>query len=562
MIYITKRRAFCLFSIFPALLHPFSALTTLLLHSLSSMKILSAGILSLKTRVIVSGAQLTSLTAAVHLALSAGAMAQQLTVNGPVVIDDQSAAPLLYLKGLPASGNPPGTVGASISYVDGAQGVVISRVNRQQAQWNWTVAPVSGTTDRLQMRLDNNNILTLNNPALGTGIVLDPATAGGITINGNKVLTQGDVAIASGGNLNLKAGGKYLANGEVLLSTVTGKRSVFLGGAGNTITTGECNFFGGSFAGQANTTGGANTFIGNMAGYANTTGYINTFIGNMAGHDNTTGIGNNFIGASVGYSNTTGSYNIMMGTEVGLSNTTGSYNTMFGTSAGRSNTIGSNNFFVGSNAGYWNTSGSKNIFLSGYGAGANNTTGYDNVFMSNGSGGGNTTGSFNLFIGNSSGALNNTGFYNIYLGAFADDLGGGNNSNQLIVGGHNSYYNNGFISRGYFGNGKVAAAPKDFTFNATGGYGANIAGANLTVAGGQGTGTGAGGNVILSTAPAGAVSASTSNALVERVRVDSTGKVGIGTAAPQAMLHVAGGAKFDGPILTSGPAGDIPMFQP
>src|SRR5690606_24631549 len=101
-------------------------------------------------------------------------------------------------------------------------------------------------------------------------------------------------------------------------------------------------------------------------------------------------------------------------------------------------------------------------------------------------------------------------------------------SNQLVVGGVGAYG----ITRGYFGNGVTAASPQGFTLNATGGSGTDIQGASLTLAGGRGTGTGAGGDIIFSTAAAGEATGSGQNALVERLRVTSAGNVGIGTANP------------------------------
>jgi hypothetical protein len=67
----------------------------------------------------------------------------------------------------------------------------------------------------------------------------------------------------------------------------------------------------------------------------------------------------------------------------------------------------------------------------------------------------------------------------------------------------------------------------------------NTAGANLSINGSQGTGTGAGGSLLLRTAPAGS-SGTTQNALVTALAITSAGNVGIGTTAPGAKLHVAG----------------------
>jgi len=82
------------------------------------------------------------------------------------------------------------------------------------------------------------------------------------------------------------------------------------------------------------------------------------------------------------------------------------------------------------------------------------------------------------------------------------------NANTLVVGS-----DTGIISRAFFGNGEIASVPQGFTLNATGGFGTNITGAGLALAGGRGTGTGVGGNITFQYAPAGS-SGSSLNALV------------------------------------------------
>lgn len=79
----------------------------------------------------------------------------------------------------------------------------------------------------------------------------------------------------------------------------------------------------------------------------------------------------------------------------------------------------------------------------------------------------------------------------------------------------------------YLGNGVQNSPGASARVNASGGVGSNTAGGDLKLAGGRGTGTAAGGSVILQTAPAGS-SGSTLNALVDRVRVTPEGNVGIG----------------------------------
>ena len=75
----------------------------------------------------------------------------------------------------------------------------------------------------------------------------------------------------------------------------------------------------------------------------------------------------------------------------------------------------------------------------------------------------------------------------------------------------------------------------------------NTAGANLSINGSQGTGTGAGGALLLRTAPAGS-SGTTQNALVTAVAITSAGNVGIGTTAPTTPLTIqanSGGSAFN-----------------
>jgi len=98
----------------------------------------------------------------------------------------------------------------------------------------------------------------------------------------------------------------------------------------------------------------------------------------------------------------------------------------------------------------------------------------------------------------------------------------------------------------YLGNGVTNAAPTNNSLAGTGGSGTDIAGGDLFVSGGRGTGTGVGGDVIIHTAPAGS-SGTSLNALVARVTADGPGNVVIGPAAvatnaTDGFLYVPSGA--------------------
>jgi hypothetical protein len=67
----------------------------------------------------------------------------------------------------------------------------------------------------------------------------------------------------------------------------------------------------------------------------------------------------------------------------------------------------------------------------------------------------------------------------------------------------------------------------------------NTAGANFTINGSQGTGTGAGGALVFQTAPAGSTGTA-QNALSEAMRITSAGYVGIGTTSPTNILSLGG----------------------
>ena len=123
---------------------------------------------------------------------------------------------------------------------------------------------------------------------------------------------------------------------------------------------------------------------------------------------------NLFAGISTGHSNT-GGYNSFFGTDAGNANTSGNGNSFFGAEAGDSNTDGSYNSFFGNRAGIFNTSGTQNSFV-GSDAGFNNSLGNRNSFFGFGAGSANTIGSSNSFIGSGAGSAVTIGSNNTFIG--------------------------------------------------------------------------------------------------------------------------------------------------
>lgn len=93
---------------------------------------------------------------------------------------------------------------------------------------------------------------------------------------------------------------------------------------------------------------------------------------------------------------------------------------------------------------------------------------------------------------------------------------------QLVIGTDASAA--GRITDVWIGGGRVSATPTGVTYRGTGGSGTDIVGANVAIAGGISTGTGAGGNVQVQTAPTLQTTGTTANTLVDRQITVAAGK--------------------------------------
>lgn len=281
------------------------------------------------------------------------------------------------------------------------------------------------------------------------------------------------------------------------------------------------NFFLGYQSGNYTLTGatGRNIGIGSNTLDSLTTGITNNAIGFNAGTNITIGQSNNLFGGSAGQNLSTGTNNTGVGQAVlygggGVGTNTGSYNVA-----------------VGDIAMYQITDGLRNAGL-GYAALENVTSGDDNVGLGYAAGNDVGTGSRGTYLGawsdNDTGVADVSDVIAIGYGAIARA------DHQMVVGSDSSYINDI-----YFGQGVKSAAPNDVTINATGGFGTDIAGADLLIAGGKGTGSAVGGDVIFTTANTGSTG-TTLQSLTEKMRLTYAGRLGLGTTTPDSEFEISG----------------------
>lgn len=138
------------------------------------------------------------------------------------------------------------------------------------------------------------------------------------------------------------------------------------------------------------------------------------------------GPSNVIFGTGAGVSVTNAVQSVFVGVNAGASNTSAINNTFVGYSAGSTDTIGSENTLIGSKAGP-STSGFGNTFV-GYTAGFANASGYQNTYIGDGACG-SATGVNNTCVGNGTGGGNTTGSYNTFLG---EHTGTGNNGSGNV----------------------------------------------------------------------------------------------------------------------------------
>ena len=277
--------------------------------------------------------------------------------------------------------------------------------------------------------------------------------------------------------------------------------------AGNTTLTGTGNTVLGAGSGVGITNGTDNTIVGNGSGTSIANGTGNIIVGKGSGTGLVDGGGNVLLTASNCNNLVSGFSNVVIGQSGGLI-TNGSDSVLIGRAGNGMGNV-SAVIAIGKNA-LASTSVANNLVaigtqaLNAYtGAGENNVAiGKSALLLS--------TNGTNVAIGGLAGATIVSGSANVFVGSAAGDSTAAGANSRFVSGSVASP-----IAQVFIGNGETAATPQAINYNATGGSGANVAGASLTLSGGAGTGTGAGGAVRMATAKAGSAG-STANALVNR----------------------------------------------
>ena len=283
---------------------------------------------------------------------------------------------------------------------------------------------------------------------------------------------------------------------------------------------------------------GTSLFLSNLASSTN------TFVGALAGQTATTGSERS---VAVGYGALQNHAGNAANTAVGylsLNACTTTRNTAFGINSGLALTSGNAVTAIGDGAlSQMTTEGEATAlgFLAGFGV----TAGLGTVFLGSRAG----------YAGDQLAGVQ----YSIAIGYGATTTA----NNQLVIGNQGS---GSQITDFAIGWGAIVATgfQADVTTtirptNIASGVSNQANGYHICIAGGMGTGTGVGSNIYFKTSPAGA-SGSGQNALVERMRIDSAGSLGIGVTVPTAFVHIKAGTTAAAQIcLNAGVAPSAPV---
>jgi len=408
------------------------------------------------------------------------------------------------------------------------------------------------------------NVLSLNtaNDIVGVGIsVLNANTTGTqnigigyVTLNANTTGNYNTAVGVTALRFNTTGSNNIAIGQDALQANTTASNNTAVGYlAGYSNTTGGNNVaIGGSdgagnSALKTNTTGGQNTAVGNGALGLNTTASNSTAVGYQSLRSNTTGAENSAFGQGALENNTTGNYNVAVGKSALALNTTASNNTAVGYQAGYTNVTGTSNTFLGYQAGY-STTNASNTHL-GFQAGYAATTGTNNLTAGSFAGYSLTTGTGNTFVGGSfnfgSGYYVTTGSKNTILGSYNGNQGGldiRTASNYIVLSDGDGNPRQVIDGSGNVGIGTTTPRAK-FEVNGVGSFADGTAAAPTITFGNELT-------VGLFRANNATLAFTTGSA--ERMRIDSSGNLGIGTSSPTSKLHLSSSASTAQTITSVG----------
>ena len=421
---------------------------------------------------------------------------------------------------------------ANLAIIDSSAGV-------KAATQTWTGANTFTSTSNIYYGNGNNISFTA------------PISATQYNINGSTALyqTDGTGETSVGFGAGISPAGTFV--GYHAGNSAVGNYNTAIGYyAGALLTTGINNTYVGAYSGESGNTGSANTYVGAYSGESGNTGSANTLVGYSIGSTNFSS--STVVGSEAGYSLQGGNANTLIGWRAGYSITTGTGNVIIGFNAAAP-AAGTNNYVNIANLIYGDIPTSSVTIKGPLGVGSLTVTGNGSFGGSAFSVGGSTlvvdTGRIGIggLVSRPSGdfspvsILNSTPTANgmLKLQMHNVDYSGGDtaivNSNYLQIGGRDYLVGlNNLIGFGYQPSNNttpyLSAAYMGFTHTEDSGGHSN-------------------GDLIFLTRPLGSVASVIPS---ERLRIMSSGNVGINTTSPDQLLTVAGNISQTGVIISSG----------
>lgn len=306
------------------------------------------------------------------------------------------------------------------------------------------------------------------------------------------------------------------------------------------------NVAAGSNALKANVGGSRNVGVGYNALLANVSGQRNQAVGSFALQSNVSGIKNTAIGSDSLFKNTSGSFNIAMGFSALYNNTTGNKNIAIGQGALVANITSNANVAIGASS-LSKTTEANSVAVGT--AALQNATGASNIALGFNAGNGVTSGANLILIGQSveptsATATNEINIGNTFYGSVSlrsagigsanwgekNSLGGtkleitGSTSRGVVIASHDTNTNGDLAGTFAFDNRANA--------NAAGASRCSIAHISALVYTSDSNASGNSGGILTFNVK------NQNAAIAEKMRLDNTGKLGIGVTAPTAKLHL------------------------